>query len=110
MSSIHEVIPWAGRANYAAGSSLAQGVAEHRTRVNGIGPGAIRAAINRPAWQRSGAERRLVELIAYGRIGDADDIATAAVWLASDASDSVIGTTLFVDGGMALCPGFRGNG
>ncbi|WP_257236909.1 SDR family oxidoreductase [Nostoc sp. 'Peltigera malacea cyanobiont' DB3992] len=44
------------------------------------------------------------------RVGDVEDIAKAAVWLASDDSDYVNGTTLFVDGGMTLYPGFTENG
>jgi glucose 1-dehydrogenase len=49
-------------------------------------------------------------LIPYGRIGEPADIGGAAVWLASDQSDYVVGTTLFVDGGMTLYPGFEGGG
>jgi len=45
-------------------------------------------------------------LVPYKRIGEPDDIAEAAIWLASDAADYVTGTTLFVDGGMTLYPGF----
>ncbi|MDO9707689.1 glucose 1-dehydrogenase [Paracraurococcus lichenis] len=118
MSSVHEVIPWAGHANYAASKggimlmmkSLAQEVAPQRIRVNAIAPGAIRTPINREAWETKEAERRLLELIPYGRVGEPEDIAAAAVWLASDASDYVTGTTLFVDGGMTLYPGFADNG
>ena len=47
---------------------------------------------------------------ATGRVGVPEDIARAAVWLASDASDYVTGTTLFVDGGMTLYPGFATGG
>ncbi len=49
-------------------------------------------------------------LIPYGRIGDTDDVARAAVWLASDRSDYVTGTMLYVDGGMTLYPAFREGG
>ena len=42
----------------------------------------------------------------YGRIGEPEDIARAAVWLASDEADYVTGATLFIDGGMTLYPGF----
>jgi glucose 1-dehydrogenase len=52
----------------------------------------------------------LLELIPYGRIGDVEDVANAVVWLASDLSDYVVGTTLFIDGRMSLYPGFHGNG
>ena len=118
MSSVHEVIPWAGHVNYAASKggimlmmkSLAQEVAPRKIRVNSIAPGAIRTPINRPAWETDAAMGKLLELIPYGRIGEPDDVAKAAVWLASDESDYVTGTTLFVDGGMCLYPGFADNG
>jgi hypothetical protein len=48
----------------------------------------------------------LIELVPYKRIGEPDDIARAAVWLASDQSDYVKGVSLVVDGGMTLYPGF----
>ena len=118
ISSVHELIPWAGHVNYAASKggtmlmmkSLAQEVAERRIRVNGIAPGAIKTGINRQAWEAPEAERKLIELIPYGRVGEPEDVAEAAVWLASDASDYVTGTSLFVDGGMSLYPGFREGG
>jgi glucose 1-dehydrogenase len=118
MSSVHEVIPWAGHVNYAASKggvalmmrSLAQEVAPRKIRVNSIAPGAIRTGINRGAWETPEELARLLELIPYGRIGEVGDVAKAAVWLASDDSDYVTGATLFVDGGMALYPAFAGNG
>jgi len=118
ISSVHEVIPWAGHVNYAASKggvmlmmkSLAQEVAERGIRVNSIAPGAIRTPINREAWETPEAEAALLKLIPYGRVGDPDDIAKAAVWLASDESDYVTGASLFVDGGMALYPEFREGG
>jgi glucose 1-dehydrogenase len=90
--------------------SIAQEVAPARIRVNAIAPGAIRTPINRAAWETEEALRKLLKLIPYGRIGEPEDIAKAAVWLASDESDYVTGTTLFVDGGMTLYPGFADNG
>jgi glucose 1-dehydrogenase len=118
ISSVHEVIPWAGHVNYAASKggvmlmmkSLAQEVAPHRIRVNSIAPGAIKTAINRPAWETEAAETNLLKVIPYGRVGVVEDIARAAVWLASDESDYVTGTSLFVDGGMTLFPEFADNG
>ncbi len=117
MSSVHEVIPWAGHVNYAASKggiammmkTLAQEVAPERIRVNAIAPGAIETRINRDQVTGEAGER-VKKLIPYGRIGEADDIARAAVFLASDESDYVVGTTLFVDGGMTLYPGFEDNG
>ncbi|HUY83227.1 MAG TPA: SDR family oxidoreductase [Steroidobacteraceae bacterium] len=118
MSSVHQTIPWAGHANYATSKggikllmeSLAQEVAPLRIRVNGIAPGAIRTPINTSAWNTPDAYRRLMTLVPYGRIGEPEDIARAAVWLASDHSDYVVGTTLYVDGGMTLYPGFATGG
>jgi glucose 1-dehydrogenase len=118
MSSVHEVIPWAGHVNYAASKggvmlmmkSLAQEVAPYRIRVNSIAPGAVRTPINRPAWETPVAYRELLKLIPYKRIGEPEDIARAAVWLASDEADYVTGTTLFIDGGMTLYPGFEAGG
>jgi glucose 1-dehydrogenase len=79
--------------------TLAQEVAPERIRINAIAPGAIRTPINREAWDTDEAYKRLLTLIPYGRIGEPEDIGRAAVWLASDASDYVVGTTLFVDYG-----------
>ncbi len=118
ISSVHQEIPWSRHANYAASKgaiklmmeSLAQEVAPHRIRVNAIAPGAIRTPINRAAWESPAAYQRLLTLIPCGRIGEPEDIARAAVWLASDQSDYVVGTTLFVDGGMTLYPGFASGG
>jgi len=118
MSSVHQQIPWAGHANYAASKggikllmeSLAQEVAPHHIRVNAIAPGAIRTPINTAAWNTPEAYAALMTLVPYGRIGEPEDIARAAVWLASDQSDYVVGTTLFVDGGMTLYPGFATGG
>ncbi len=115
MSSVHQEIPWAGHANYAASKggvdmlmrSLAQEVAPRRIRVNSIAPGAIRTPINTAAWSTPKAYADLMTLVPYKRIGEPDDIARAAVWLASDAADYVTGATLFVDGGMTLYPGLR---
>lgn len=118
MSSVHQQIPWAGHANYAAAKggvmmlmkTMAQELAPRRIRVNGLCPGAIRTPINRDAWESEEARKRLLELIPYGRVGDPEDVARVAVWLASDASDYVTGASLVVDGGMMLYPGFRTGG
>jgi glucose 1-dehydrogenase len=118
MSSVHEIIPWAGHVNYAASKggvmlmmkSLAQEVAPYRIRVNGIAPGAIRTSINRAAWESEEDYNELMKLIPYNRIGEPEDVARAAVWLASDYSDYVNGTSLIIDGGMTLYPGFAAGG
>ena len=118
MSSVHQIIPWAGHVNYAASKggvlmlmqTLAQELAPHRIRVNAVAPGAIRTPINRDAWDTPAAEAELLKLIPYRRVGDPDDIADAVTVLASDLMDYVVGATIFVDGGMTLFPGFATGG
>jgi len=118
ISSVHEAIPWAGHANYAASKggvmmlmkTMAQELAAHKIRVNSIAPGAIKTPINHAAWATPAKEAGLLKLIPYDRVGEPDDIARTAVWLASDQADYVTGATLYVDGGMMLYPGFRTGG
>ncbi|KJY23051.1 SDR family oxidoreductase [Streptomyces virginiae] len=118
MSSVHQLIPWAGHVNYASSKggvqmmmeTLAQELAPQKIRVNAVAPGAIRTPINRSAWETPQAREDLLKLIPYDRIGDPDDIANAVVVLASDLLDYVVGTTLYVDGGMTLFPGFATGG
>jgi glucose 1-dehydrogenase len=118
MSSVHQRIPWAFEVNYAASKggvalfmqSLAQEVAPEKIRVNSVAPGAIRTAINRKAWETPEALEALLKLIPYGRIGEPPDVANIVLFLASDVSDYMTGETVFVGGGMALYPAFRGGG
>jgi glucose 1-dehydrogenase len=118
MSSVHEVIPWAGHANYAASKggimmmmkTIAQEFAPRKIRINSIAPGAIETPINKDAWDTSAHLQNLLRLIPEKRIGTVEDIGKAVVFLASDDADYINGTTLFVDGGMTLYPGFEDNG
>ena len=118
MSSVHEIIPWASHANYAASKgaivmlmqTIAQGYGPLGVRANSIAPGAIKTPINKEAWGTPEALAELNKLIPYKRIGEPSDIGAAAVWLCSDESDYVNGTTLFVDGAMTCYPGFTTNG
>ncbi|MFE9793726.1 SDR family oxidoreductase [Streptomyces goshikiensis] len=118
MSSVHQIIPWAGHVNYASSKggvlmmmqTLAQELAPQGIRVNAVAPGAIRTPINKDAWDTPEAEKSLLQLIPYRRVGDPEDIANAVTVLASDLMDYVVGTTLYVDGGMTLFPGFATGG
>jgi len=118
MSSVHEVIPWAGHANYAASKggvmlmmkTIAQEYAPKKIRINSIAPGAIQTPINHDAWDTAAHLQSLLKLIPQKRIGQVEDIGKAVVWLSSDDADYINGTTLFVDGGMTLYPGFEDNG
>jgi glucose 1-dehydrogenase len=118
ISSVHDVIPWAGHVNYAASKggvmmmmkSIAQEVAPYRIRVNSISPGAVRTPINTAAWETREAYNELMKLIPYKRIGEPNELGRAAVWLSSDESDYITGATIYVDGGMTLYPGFETGG
>jgi glucose 1-dehydrogenase len=117
-SSVHEVIPWSGHSNYATSKgglqmfmkTAAQELAPHRIRVLSVGPGAIATPINRNVWEDPEKRKNLLELIPYGRIGKPADVGDVVAWLASDAADYITGTTIFVDGGMLLYPGFHTGG
>jgi len=97
-----------GQANYAAAKagligmskSLAQEVASRGITVNWLAPGFIATAMTEalPEAQRA----TLLAHIPAGRLGEADDIAAAALYLASDEAAYVTGQTLHVNGGMAM--------
>jgi glucose 1-dehydrogenase len=118
MSSVHEVIPWAGHANYAASKgallmlmeSICQEYAPKKIRCNSIAPGAIKTEINKEAWSTRKGKEGILKLIPYKRIGIPEDVGSVANWLASDESEYINGTTIFVDGGMTCYPGFTTNG
>lgn len=118
MSSVHDEIAWAGHVNYATSKggvkmmmeSMAQELSGHKIRINAISPGAIKTDINQDAWSTPEALNKLLELVPYGRIGEGEDVANVCAFLCSDRSDYITGTTLYVDGGMMVYPGFAGNG
>ena len=118
VSSVHAFIPWARHANYAAAKggvgmlmrTMAQELAAKGVRANAVAPGAIRAPINEDVWGDDVKLAKLLEIIPQGRLGRPDEVAEAVDWLLSGRSDYVTGATLTVDGGMALYPGFIGNG
>jgi glucose 1-dehydrogenase len=118
MSSVHELIPWGGHANYATSKggikmlmqSLAQEYGREKIRVNSICPGAIKTPINTAAWSTPEAYNSLMNLIPYNRIGIPEDIGKLAVFLASDDSDYITGASIFIDGGMTVFEGFSTGG
>jgi glucose 1-dehydrogenase len=119
ISSVHDIIPWAGHVNYAAAKggvmllmkSVAQELAPLKIRVNSLSPGAIRTPMNVEKLTTPGEYKRiLLDHIPSGRIGEPEDVGRAAVWLASDDSDYVQGATLYIDGGMTLYPEFASGG
>jgi len=118
MSSVHDIIPWAGHVNYATSKggilmmmkTMAQELAPKKIRVNAISPGAIKTPINEEVWSDPESAEKLLDIIPYKRIGEPEDVGKVAAWLVSDDADYITGTTIYVDGGMTLYPAFAGNG
>ena len=116
MSSVHEQIPWPTFAHYAASKggvklfteTVAMEYAKQNIRVNAIGPSAINTPINAEKFADPEQKAITTSMIPMGRIGDPEEVAAAAAWLASDESSYVTGITMFVDGGMTLYPSFQG--
>ncbi|MBT8472054.1 MAG: 3-oxoacyl-[acyl-carrier-protein] reductase [Marinicaulis sp.] len=108
VTSVVGVTGNAGQANYAASKagmigmtkSLAQEVASRNVTVNCIAPGFIKTAMTDALNEQQRAA--ILEKIPSGHMGDAGDIAAAALYLASDAGNYVTGQTLHVNGGMAM--------
>ncbi|UTR12694.1 glucose 1-dehydrogenase [Evansella sp. LMS18] len=112
ITSVHQQIPKVSNSHYTATKSGLKGMtetmaleyAEYGIRVNSIAPGTIDTPAN-PAEDKDGEEKKKVlRKIPMRRIGQPEQIAAAAAWLASSEADYVTGTTLFVDGGMTLYP------
>jgi glucose 1-dehydrogenase len=114
VSSVHEVIPWPSFGHYCASKggmklwaqSIAKELAPHRIRVVNVAPGAILTPINKELIDDPDKKREVEDEIPWGRLGQPEEIAAAIAWLASPDAEYVVGTTLFVDGGMTLYPGF----
>lgn len=115
MSSVHEMIPWPLFVHYAASKggiklmteTLALEYAPKRIRVNNIGPGAINTPINAEKFADPVQKKDVESMIPMGYIGEPEEIAAVAVWLASKESSYVTGITLFADGGMTKYPSFQ---
>ena len=72
-----------------------------KIRVNALAPGLIKTDFARALWEGAAGER-VTANIPLGRLGLPDDVATAALFLASDAASWVTGQTLVVDGGTTV--------
>lgn len=76
--------------------------AKHNILVNAIAPGSIRTDINRDYLSVPDNLNRNLSKICLGRIGNQDELAGAAVFLASEASSYMTGQTIFIDGGWTI--------
>jgi len=114
ITSVHEQIPWKRYSHYCAskagqklfGQSIARELAPHGIRVVAVAPGAIETPINRDVLADPQVKAQVLEEISLGRWGTVDDVARVVAWVASDQADYVVGSTIFVDGGMVLYEGF----
>ena len=80
--------------------TMALELAPHGITVNNIAPGAIETPINKNLDEHPEQRQQLLEKIPLGKMGQPDDVASMAVYLASDASSYSTGITFFVDGGL----------
>ena len=108
MSSVVGLMGNAGQANYAAAKagvigftkSMAKELAARNITVNAIAPGFI--ATDMTAVLSDKVKEDLATKIPMGRLGEADDIASAVLFLVSDSANYITGQTLNVDGGMVM--------
>jgi glucose 1-dehydrogenase len=114
ISSVHQFIPWPGFAHYCAskgglkllGETCAREWAPYGIRVVGIAPGAVATPINQDVLDDPAQRQAIEGEVPLGRFGTAEEIAAAVAWAASSEASYVTGSTLVVDGGMALYPKF----
>jgi glucose 1-dehydrogenase len=108
VSSVHEDLAMPTNSPYCATKggvrmlmrTLAVELAPHDITVNNIAPGAIETPMDAPLEQNPDEMKELLSEIPLGRMGKPEEVANLALFLASDDSSYVTGSTLFVDGGM----------
>ncbi len=115
ITSVHQEIPHAGNAGYDASkgglrnltTTLALEVADKNINVNNIAPGMILTPMNQEAIDDPQARQRKEQSIPMKRAGQPEEIAHAAVFLASDQARYIQGATIVIDGALML---FQGQG
>jgi glucose 1-dehydrogenase len=108
ISSIHEDLPFPGLTSYCVAKgglrmlmrNAAVELAEYGIRVNNVAPGAIATPINAATLRDPEKVATLDRLIPLARLGEPEEVARVAVFLASDDASYVTGSTYYVDGGM----------
>ena len=108
ISSVHEDIPFPEYTAYCASKgalrmmmrNLAMELAPHKINANNIAPGAIATPINQSVIDDPAATKAALEEIPWGRFGKPEEVASVAVFLASNEADYVTGSTYYVDGGL----------
>jgi glucose 1-dehydrogenase len=108
ISSVHEDIPFEGYTSYCVAKggirmmtrNLCLEFAPHRITINNIAPGAIATPINQKVLEDPEAKNNALSEIPFGRFGTPEEVASVAVFLASDEAAYVTGSTYYIDGGL----------
>lgn len=74
-------------------------LASCRVRVNAIAPGIVKTDFNLQFWKDPAIERGISDMVPLGRLAEPEEIAQAALFLASDDASYITGEVLCVDGG-----------
>jgi glucose 1-dehydrogenase len=109
ISSVHEDIPFPEYTAYCASKggvrmfmrNLAMELAQYKINVNNIAPGAIATPINQAVLDDPIARKNAISEIPWGRFGRPEEVASVAVFLASDEAEYVTGSTYLIDGGLS---------
>jgi glucose 1-dehydrogenase len=108
VSSVHEDLPMPTNSPYCAAKggikmlmrTIAVELAAHNITVNNIAPGAVDTPMDAPLKEDADQMQQLLSEIPLGRMGKPEEVASLAVYLASDAASYVTGSTFVIDGGM----------
>lgn len=110
ISSVHEDIPFPNYTSYCASKgairmftkNLGVDLAPLKININSVAPGAIATPINAAVLADPEANKETLDEIPWGRWGKPEDVASVAVFLASDEASYVTGATYYVDGALSL--------
>ena len=108
VSSVHEDLPAPTNSPYWAAKggvrmltrTIAVEPAPHAVTVNNIAPGAVDTPMDAPLKEYPDQMKELLSEILLERMGKPEEIASLTVYLASDASAYITGSTFIIDGGM----------
>jgi NAD(P)-dependent dehydrogenase (short-subunit alcohol dehydrogenase family) len=107
IASVAAITAETGKASYCVSKAgvvmltkvLARELASYNIRVNAIAPGLVRTEMSRSRWSDPETLKQITAEIPLGRVAEPSDIGSVAVFLASDASRHITGSTIAVDGG-----------
>lgn len=115
-ASVHDIIPWPYYINYSASKAglksmmetMSMEYAQYGIRINNISPGAVVTEHTKEKFSDPETREETLKMIPAREIGETEQVANVALFLASDAASYIHGTTIYVDGGMTNYPAFMG--